>query len=537
MVRAAPVDEHRQQQARQEKDTHEMQECTFKPAINNRSEFYARRTRGCYLEPLSERLHHEADKLAILRQKAKELLEADEMCAYSFRPNINRSRSSDDLRGDRTPLHLRAEKISKKRQENLRAAQAAEDVRSDCSFQPRISGRSERIVQKKRDEMYRALSQGDGQCLKMLGPVEDRLYAEAEVQNQKRLGKQDSISESSQPMPSVDDMSRKICKQSVYFQGPQQDFLTRQQTFELAKQRRLEVRAQHAEAKSSFRPHISDNSRQLVSNNVEYIGETPQDRDARLSKKDATRREQLRVALEQLHYRDCTFRPNINPGQQAGSRGDSSVLDSTSDSACTEPVHERLYKATPAKSRSVEDADAMECTFRPQIDTKAMRRFSHVRPHYQRDASNIMDNIKEELDKREENIAERRRELEEQERAMCPFTPGVSKPYDEPHRPVVVSGLGRFFELRQLAARQQQEQQEREAKAFCLEASTTRCGGVTIPEPFELSCNMRDESRRTRGSQRFDGEDTECTFHPQTNESAKKELLKEIMSMPPGAAW
>lgn len=511
----------KQQQARREKDVKEMEECTFRPSINSKSKFFARRTRGCYLETLEDRLHHEADKRTTLRQKAKELLEADEMCSYTFQPQINRPTSGEE--NGRMPIHLRTEEIRQRQQARVTARQAAEDMRSDCSFQPRISEKSERIVRKKRDQVYKHLSQGDPSCIKLLGPVEERLYAGAQDLQQRRAAQQHSVSEESS-MPSVDEESRRICKSSVYFQGAQQDFLTRQQTFELAKQRRMEVRTQHAQAQCSFRPEISDTSRQIISNNIEFVGETSEERINRLAVKDVEHRDQVRGALEQLQYRECTFKPCLNPTSQALAAKFDEVasLDSGADAAAGVPVHERLYRSGLNRVPNSDSSRMEECTFKPNIDPQTAKRYAYVKGHYTGDGARLMDNIKEELDRKEDYLIEKRREKEELENADCTFAPSTTKPYEEPEHPVVVSGLGRFFELREMAQRQQRQKEEREIKAFHPEANT-KYDGVTIPEPFNLSqgCISRHHDSYKRSE--------EYSFTPQTNESANRELLQHIM--------
>lgn len=253
----------KQMQAKQEKEMEELGECTFQPSINSRSDFYARRSRGCFAEALPERLYHEADKRTNLRNKAKEIMEADALCSYTFQPKINEN--SKGSIGQRAPLHLRIETLNKKREERVRSAQLAQEKSAEHFFQPKISNRSERLVQRKRDMLYRSASHGQVECLKQLGPVEERLYAEAQEKEQRRAALQEFHNEELQSFPSVDDTSRRICKASVYFQGPQQDFLTRQETFELAKQKRMDVRAQHLETECSFQPKITETSRQLVS--------------------------------------------------------------------------------------------------------------------------------------------------------------------------------------------------------------------------------------------------------------------------------
>lgn len=484
---------------RQNKDCQELQECTFKPTINSKSDFYARRSRGCYLMPLADRLHHEADKRATLRHKAKELLQADEMCSHTFQPNINHRSPAQGKERERQqlPLHMRTEELRRQQAEKRQAAQNAEDERQECSFQPRISSRSERIVQKKRDDLFKSIGQDDDarEHMKLLGPVEDRLYAEAQALEQRRALRYGCSSDVSTSAPSVDEESKKICKNSVYFQGAQQDFLTRQQTFELARKRRMEVRTQHAAADCTFAPEISDVSRQLVSSNVDFIGETMDEKVNRLAVKDVARRTQLRGALEQLQYQECTFKPAINSTSHklVEKMEEAFPSDCGPDAAAGVGVHQRLYRSTLAsKSRVIDGSEADECTFKPQIDESMGRRFAHVRGRYVSDGAETMQNICADLERKEEQLVERRFELGEKERASCTFAPSVSRPYDEPHRPVVVSGLDRFFELRGLALRQQLEKQEREESIFNPETSRHRCTGVTIPEPFNLSRGPQD---------------------------------------------
>lgn len=64
---------------------------------------------------------------------------------------------------------------------------------------------------------------------------------------------------------------------------------------------------------------------------------------------------------------------------------------------------------------------------------------------------------------------------------VWPWTQDIQKP-------VAVSGLDRFFELKNLALKKQQEQQEREQRVFRPETiSAQGVKGVTVPEPFQLS--------------------------------------------------
>jgi len=311
----------------------------------------------------------------------------------------------------------------------------------------------------------------------------------------------------------------------VYFQGPQQDFVTRQQTFELAKQRRQELRAHHADSKCTFKPEISDTSRQIVSGNIEYVGETLDERINRLAVRDVERREKVKAELEELHYKECTFKPALNPTSQmiASKFDDVASMDSADPNAA---IHERLYRLPLNRSKCSDDSRADECTFAPAMSSHNAKRFAHVKSRYSaQNGSHLMDNIQEELQKKEEHLSEKRREREEEYYAACTFNPETTKSYQEPDSVVVVSGLGRYFELRDLARRKEEDQAKREAKVF-RPNSKMRCDGITIPEPFALSRGGKDTQRPDDYMHAGD----ECTFAPTTNESENRKLLRHIMS-------
>jgi hypothetical protein len=60
-----------------------------------------------------------------------------------------------------------------------------------------------------------------------------------------------------------------------------------------------------------------------------------------------------------------------------------------------------------------------------------------------------------------------------------------------PPSPVVVRGLGRHLELQEAAKRQRAEQEEREAKVFIRHPSPSPRQHYTIPQPFNLTHEVR----------------------------------------------
>ena len=104
--------------------------------------------------------------------------------------------------------------------------------------------------------------------------------------------------------------------------------------------------------------------------------------------------------------------------------------------------------------------------------------------------------------------------------------------------PVVVRGLGRYLELKELARRKQEEQREREEKAF----GTAATGGVashidaaappTRPRPFKLSYETpANKQRWEERREEIEREQmVECTFHANTMGSHNVKLIKRIVA-------
>ncbi|CAJ1344296.1 unnamed protein product [Effrenium voratum] len=180
----------------------------------------------------------------------------------------------------------------------------------------------------------------------------------------------------------------------------------------------------------------------------------------------------------------------------------------------------------------MDDACADQYSFRPQLDPQSRKRYAHVKSRYS-NRQDLMESIRQEQEKKAEYLLERRRELEEERIADCTFAPRVAEAFQDIQKPVVVSGLDRYFELKNLAQRKQQEQKEREQKIFRPESVAPRAAQnvqeaaadmvgfarlsgdtsqmdnlnglddprrqrVTIPEPFELSGCRKCEAQILR---------------------------------------
>ena len=97
---------------------------------------------------------------------------------------------------------------------------------------------------------------------------------------------------------------------------------------------------------------------------------------------------------------------------------------------------------------------------------------------------------------------------------------------------VVVRGLGRYMELKQMARAQADAQRQREQRAFIIEPSA-RSQPYTVPTPFKTHAASEAAAERTQRMLKQVEEErlSECTFHPKTNELSVKQLLKQAEAL------
>ncbi|CAE7356800.1 HMG1 [Symbiodinium sp. CCMP2592] len=220
--------------------------CTFRPAINQKSDAFARRSRGCLAEPLNERLYNDAGRRSKLRAQAKELLDANDLYECTFTPRINAQRNEGEAR---IPLHLRSEAIQQTKQARTRATQEALKKQFPLSFQPTLSARSHRLAERRKLEARRSASQdafSPGEAARCMSSTLDGPKGSPV----KRAASSDSTRRTSS-LP--------------------QAFLERQQSYEEARRFRNRVRLEHAEADFTFRQVTAFCQRTLGSQPCSFV--------------------------------------------------------------------------------------------------------------------------------------------------------------------------------------------------------------------------------------------------------------------------
>lgn len=114
------------------------------------------------------------------------------------------------------------------------------------------------------------------------------------------------------------------------------------------------------------------------------------------------------------------------------------------------------------------------------------------------------------------------------ELGSCTFTPIINKKSVSSDRPVIVRGLGRFLELRQMQKQIEEEKRQREEKAFAVRYVPK---SHTIPEPFQLSSQNSNLKKRREERLKIlqNAQERECTFHPKTLEGTNRQLIRQVL--------
>eukprot|EP00397_Hematodinium_sp_SG-2012_P030667 GEMP01032502.1.p1 GENE.GEMP01032502.1~~GEMP01032502.1.p1 ORF type:complete len:521 (+),score=142.93 GEMP01032502.1:165-1727(+) len=456
------------QRLKKEKEQVEIAECTFRPQI--------RRTMSSPFRPEAqkehaERLHHEADLKNKMREKAKKLLELEQLASCPFTPKTcARSTSSP------APFFQRVDDGIKKQQQKVLQKQMEEELKHDFTFTPAISSRSEQIVQRKRSEAMRGMEDAD-----ILEPVENRLY-NLQYRESRKVD-QDNCPASG-GAAHLAPKSEEIIKTSVYFQGPYKNFLHRQRAFQDAKEQRRECRLQNET------PACPKEPIECIEGRMRRMG--PEEHKQRMEKR--------RLKDVMWFEEECPFAPEINTNFRAlGSE---------------QHVFTRLNHKKETKHEPVEEP----CSFQPAVDLSG--RYAHVAAHYGRNV--VSSQIKHDQHVRERKLDRIRVEESEKQTKDCTFHPTCGASPRNVQQPKIVNGLERFLELQKLARQQREERESTGSK------SVDGYMGLTIPQPFRLSQN-----RKCRRSDIVE-EDVkrnwdECTFRPDTIERQKRNLLRKIL--------
>jgi len=280
----------------------------------------------------------------------------------------------------------------------------------------------------------------------------------------------------------------------------------------------------------TFKPEIGNADAVLEYMRPERMKETAEQRHERMSVLDRQKIEQKRRRRKnELFEEKCTFKPTINPVSKALGRS-SSVEEMTEGSQMAKVRRRRAL--VEANQKFVE-----ECPFKPKIRKSKLHSDENAfRMGYGRICENA-DVVEKRMRQRQAELEEK---LERERHAKvveklkdCTFHPEINSQRPKTNKgPVVVRGLGRFLELRDLAKRREEEKSQREREVFC-EPPEVIHRTHTVPQPFRLATDANARRHRARqlehAEELREREMLECTFRPKTYDGEKRKEIRELL--------
>ena len=492
----------------------------------------------------------------IQRQKLKRKVEAEELESYPFKPSINRKSEEMLDMSHYKPIHLRVNDIQRAKHASRLAERLSRDASNvDLTFQPKINETSKMLVESKRMETtdpsdfdvsntsqfsmpplkYTCLLYGFSPWLFTLRPsifnpsnsqVTSRLMKDAHDSTRRTLKRQQAYAQEKANQltfqPHMSRGSKDIISSKSDYMGS--TFIERQEKQQKQKEKDRSQRIQqHMDSSEcTFHPDTGSASEVLRHTRPHRLNESNLERIERLYRQDVTNKEQKRMALRKRHDSVCTFKPEINLISK-------SLAKSKTIQELTENRRNQQVKNEGAARREQELNE--QCTFQPRVNTsKKAKDIVKNLPKTQfrvnvKEPEKIVKAIDTYRKDREMKLRQTRQEVEYESMKECTFAPDThGHKVPKQSGPVVVRGLGRYLELKDLAKRLDDEKRSRQEKAFLVRAakkSNKTKKGATIPQPFNLTKRRgKENARREALAARIRVQQmSECTFHPQTTEA------------------
>ena len=527
-------EKYEQEKERLSQEREGLSECTFKPKIMTKTA--APRPKSAF----PQRLYGDAENRYKLREAAKRQLAEAEVASYPFQPAINdNSRAAVEAEGYK-PIHERVGELLRKKQEALAAARVQVELENpDLTFAPKVSDASRAIARgleeeagvdekSKFDRLASGVSFTDMRRASIGGGTATR-------SSRRSIGGSMYGEDDFSFAPRLNENTRRLCEMMAEegVRGGNGSFLDRQREhLQRSKEKKAAIRAKF-DQDCTFHPNTGNAAEVLMkSKHVVKLGETPQERVARLAFLEKQEKEIKQKIAEENYHKQFTFKPKIS--KDARSKSATPLEDLV--------TNKRTNEVRAAAAAAAAEAFNAECTFEPNLG----RRHEDAKPRpFQVDYSEeggIVARIREYRREKEICLQEARNEKEFKELEACTFQPNAgvkkSKPKSANSKSVaeVVPGLGRHLELRQRAKQMDDEARARKAKVFLEDAVKKDVAHrQTVPKQPRIRAytehGAKAEERKKRLLAQKEARDkAECTFRPVTNEAPRKELIEALLA-------
>lgn len=460
---------------------------------------------------VEDRLHAEAKRRAEQRAAAQREHEAQEVEAFPFKPSINPDTDIIVNTASYRPIHERIGDLQRAKNDTLQRLRIeAERSDPDLTFAPRISETSEKLAQ------HRQIETGEA-------PVAQRLVVDAANASKRREERARAWQASEDAAltftPTINEVSAAIVADDPLYN--ETDFVSRQVLLaqQSAEEKGEWLAKQRDSAECTFKPAIGNAEAVLEKLRPERLGESREEGLTRLAKGDQQRIREQRKAISEDYYGQFNFQPQLNER----SRRTGKALTPA------EHVANQAKKDALAVAKAkYEEAFAKTHTFRPELVAHPDDMSEEDYERFRLDVANpeaLGHKISAFRQEKADKIEQTRRALEYEQLKGCTFEPEVTRKPRAQQGPVVVRGLGRYLELKEMQRRLDAERAEREANAFKVKRAA-----VEVAEPFKLSTDAGSRARRSRAHAEAHAEAMkECTFHPRTMEGTIRTLMSEVI--------
>ncbi|CCI45285.1 unnamed protein product [Albugo candida] len=400
---------------------------------------------------VSERLHLDSSLRYELRDQAKQQM--DDFLLHqecTFRPCINPISKTIA----QPPLYERIPTM--RRQKDAKMEQLRRECNQEnreCTFHPVISVMSRKLARIPNE--FHITRDSRQKCLKKLKEIETF-------------------------HPTINNASKKLIRHRPEFQL---DFVSRQTYFQHSERQKHtfdtngKAESIPIDSKCTFTPDIGNADAILRKLRPERVHEPVDVQVYRMTYKEPKER-QARTRKLRQESTQCTFKPRLNTVSKALGKPtpleDLSRPNRQSSTLLRLNGYELISKATKAskKERGLGHCNETESLWQSE---------------------KLLQVIDAERIRREKDLEARRREKAVNEMKECTFRPKLktskllnAKASSE--RPIIIRGLERFMESREMARQKEKQQQAREHRVFFTNYKPRK---YTIPKPFQLSQPIR----------------------------------------------
>lgn len=500
----------------------QLQECTFAPRTG-RAPTQQRVVLGM---PVEDRLQLAQAGRQEALQRARIEKEREALADCTFAPRLV-TQPERHMRGEHTPLHRRLGEEQRRRSTRLAQAQLRQGLaEADLTFQPQLNQRS---LQMAADRQERELYED---------PLQQRRPGSAPRSASR--GSNGGADAAFTFSPAINRASERLMEDSATVPADFQERL-RYYSMRRAANERAASAAADADA-CTFRPDTG-NAVQVLALSATRAGnllENERERYERMAGEEGDRLAAKRAAKEAEVYGGMDFRPQLNRRSLAMAPAGSGGLDALASADKRQRKLEELRRVAEEQRRA-------ECTFQPDTSKPRVKGYYD---EYQPPAANAVISIanaaKQGFEGLTQKIADYQLEREARSAAVraeeeakklkeCSFAPDINRRRVEAKGPVVVRGLERTLELKQLAERQRAAAEERAVRVFNLNPRANQ--GATVPKPFQLAGHAlleakAAEKQTARLESALAERARECPFRPQTNHQRRQEQLQRLLAQP-----